>query len=72
MVKNLPAIAGVSGSIPRSGRSPGKGYGNLLQYSCLEKSMDREARQATVHGIAKGSGTSSALTISYMVKTFGG
>ena len=34
--------------------------------------MDREARQATVHGIAKGSGTSSALTISYMVKTFGG
>lgn len=40
--------------------------------SGLENPMDREARQATVHGIAKGSGTSSALTISYMVKTFGG
>ena len=41
------------GSIPRSGRSPGEGHGNSLQYSCLENSMDREAWWVTVHGIAK-------------------
>ena len=34
MVKNLPAIAGDTGLIPGLGRSPGKGNGNLLQYSC--------------------------------------
>ena len=41
MVKNLPANAGDTGdggSIPGSGRSPGEGNGNPLQYSCLEKS----------------------------------
>ena len=38
------------GSIPRSGRSPGEGNGNPLQYSCLENPMDRGAWQATVHG----------------------
>ena len=37
------------GSIPGSGRSPGEGNGNPLQYSCLENSMDREAWQGTVH-----------------------
>ena len=42
-----------SGSIPGSGRSPGKGNGNPLQYSCLESSNDRRAWQAAVHGIAK-------------------
>ena len=42
-----------TGSIPGSGRSPGVGNGNPLQYSCLENSMDREAWQATVHGTAK-------------------
>ena len=44
-VKNLPANAGDSGdmgSIPGSERSPGEGNGKLLQYFCLEKSMDRE------------------------------
>ena len=41
------------GSIPGSGRSPGEGNGYTLQYSCLENSMDREAWQATVHGVAK-------------------
>ena len=40
------------GSVPGSGRSPGEGNGNSLQYSCLENSMDREAWQATVHGVA--------------------
>ena len=42
--------------IPGLGRSPGEGNGNRLPYSCLENIMDREAWQATVHGVAK-SGT---------------
>ena len=41
------------GSIPGSGRAPGEGNGNTLQYSCLENPMDRGAWQATVHGVAK-------------------
>ena len=45
--------AGELGSIPGSGRSPGEGNGNPLQYSCLENSMDRGAWQATVHGVIK-------------------
>jgi len=43
MVKNLPASAGDTGSIPGLGRSPGGENGNPVQYSCLENSMDREA-----------------------------
>ena len=46
VVKNSPASAGDArdlGSIPGSGRSPGVGNGNLLQYSCLENSLDRGA-----------------------------
>ena len=56
MVKNLPANAGDIrdlGSIPGSGRSPGGGHGNPLQYSCLENSMDRGAWQAMVHRVNK-------------------
>ena len=45
--------AGDPGSIPGSGRSPGGGHGNPLQYSCLENSVDRGAWWATVHGFAK-------------------
>ena len=45
--------AGDPSSIPGSGRSPGKGNGNPLQYSCLENPMDRGAWWATVHGVAK-------------------
>ena len=41
------------GLIPGSGRSPGEGNGNPLQYSCLENPMYRGAWQATVHGVAK-------------------
>ena len=46
-------MAGDVGSIPRSGRSPGEGNGNPLQYSCLENPMDRGAWQATVYGVVK-------------------
>ena len=45
--------AGDLGLIPGSGRSPGVGNGNQLQYSCLENPMDREAGWAIVHGVAK-------------------
>ena len=57
LVKNLPANTGDSGLIPGSRRYPGEGNGNPLQYSCLEKSMDRGAWWATVHGVAKESDT---------------
>ena len=52
-VKNLPANAEDSGLIPGSGRSPGKGNGNPLQYFCLGNPMDRGAWWAAVHGVAK-------------------
>ena len=56
VVKNPLAIAENvrdSSLIPGSGRSPGEGNVNPLQYSCLENSLDRGAWQATVHGVAK-------------------
>ena len=45
--------SGDPGSIPGSGRNPGEGNGNPLQYSCLENPTDRGAWQATVHGVAR-------------------
>ena len=51
--KESACNAGDPGSIPGLGRSPGEGNGYLLQYSCLEKSIDREVWQARVHGVAK-------------------
>ena len=48
-----PYNAGDLGLIPGSGRSPGGGNGNLLEYSCLENSTDRGAWWATVHGVAR-------------------
>ena len=59
MVKNLPANAGDErdvGLIPGSGRSPGGGHSNPLQYSCLENPMDRGAWRPTVHSLTE-SGT---------------
>ena len=56
VVKNLPANAGDirdAGLIPESGRSPGRGHGNPLQYSCLENPMDRGVWRATVLTVAK-------------------
>ena len=57
VVKNLPNNAGDWGLIPGSGRSPGEGNCNPLQYSCLGNSRDRGAWQTTVHGVAKESDT---------------
>ena len=60
VVRNLPAKAGDirdMGSIPGSGRSPGGGHGNPLQYSCLENPMDRGAWQATIHGVTESNTT---------------
>ena len=56
MVNHPPASARDAGGtslIPWSGRSPGEGNGNPLQYSCLENSMDRGGRKAAVHGVTK-------------------
>ena len=56
MVKNPPADAEDASDvvlIPGLGRSPGVGNGNPLQYSCLEKSMDRGALWAIVYGVSK-------------------
>ena len=55
-VKNPPANAGDTRdavSIPGSGRSPGEGNGNPLQYSCLENPLDTGAWWVTVHGVTK-------------------
>ena len=49
--KESACNAGNLGSIPGSGRSPGEGNGNPLQYSCLENSMDREAWQVKVQRV---------------------
>ena len=54
--KILPANAGdirEAGLVPASGRSPGGGHGNPVQYSCLENPMDTGVWQATVHSVAK-------------------
>ena len=55
VLKNLPAHAGDSGSIPGSERSRGEGNGYPLQYSCLENPMDRGVWWAIVHGVSKES-----------------
>ena len=51
MVKNMPAKHRFD---PWVGKIPGVGNGNSFQYSCLESAMDRGARWALVHGVAKG------------------
>jgi len=53
-VKNPPARAGDSGSIPGSGRCPEGRNGNLFQYSCLGNPMFRGAWRAAVYKVAKG------------------
>ena len=63
MVKNQPANVADVGSIPGSGRSPGEGNGNPLQYYYLGNPMDRGAWRAIVHGVAKESDMTYQLNI---------
>ena len=66
MVKNPSANAGDVGdvgSLPGSGRSPGGGHGNPLQYSCLENAMNRGAWWTTIHVVAESDRTEQ-LTLS--------
>ena len=53
VVKNSSANAGDAGSVSGSGRSPGGGNDNSLQYSCLENPMDIRGWRTTVHRVAK-------------------
>ena len=56
VLNNQPAKAGDirdAGLIPGSGRSPGGGHGNPLQYSCLKNPMDRGVWKGTVHTVAE-------------------
>ena len=74
MVKNPPANAGDVGdtdSIPGSGRSPGGGNGNPLQYSCLGNTMDRGAWQDTVHRVAESDTTERHLLTFYLYNNIG-
>ena len=68
MVKNLFISAGDvrdSGSIPRSGRSPGEGNSKPLQYSCLENPMDRGGWWAAVHVVANSDVTARTRTCTH-------
>ena len=78
MAKESTCKAGDTGNtvlIPGSGRSPGEGDGNPLQYSCLENPIYREAWWATVHGVAKESDTTEATehthTGTFLILTLG-
>ena len=71
MVKNLPANGGDADSIPGSGRSPGKGNGKSLQYSCLENPMDGGAWWATVHGVARSRTRLSDFTLFFHFHALG-
>ena len=62
-VKVSACCAGDLGSIPGSGRPPGEGNGNPLQYPRLENPMDRRAWQATVHGVTESQTRLSDLCI---------
>ena len=71
--KNPPASAGDiinAGSTPGSGRSPGGGHGNPLQYSCPENPMARGAWGATVHGVAKSRTGQKPLSMLQAVHSF--
>ena len=73
-VKNLPTMketacnAGDPGSMPESGRAPGEGNGNPLQYSCMENPMNRGVWRATVHRFTKSQTRLSDLTLFQILK----
>ena len=60
-------LVGDLGSIPGSGRSPGEGNGNSLQYSCLENPMGGGVWQSTVHGVAKSRTQLSDHFLSFLI-----
>ena len=64
--KESACNAGDLGLIPGSGRFPGEGNGNPLQYSCLENPMDRGTWWATVHGVAESGRTEATHTHSVL------
>ena len=64
MVKNPPAVQETQVQSSGSGRSPGRGNGNPLQYSCLESSMNRGPQWVTVHGVAKNQNNTSEMEVS--------
>ena len=66
--KESACIVGDPGSIPESGRSPGEGNGNPLQYSCLENSMNRRVWRATSPWGGKVLDMTEQLTHTYMWK----
>ena len=73
VAKNLPASEGGirdTGPIPGSGRSPGEGNGNPLQYSCLENPMDGGGHWATVHGVRKSQTRLSCFTLLHSTMTY--
>ena len=72
MAKNLPANAGDvrdASCIPGSGRPPGVGNSNSLQYSCLKSPTDRGAGRATVHGVAKSQTRLKRLSTMFSVRS---
>ena len=71
VVKNPPANAGDAGSIYGLGRSPTEENDNLLQYSCLENSMDRGAWRVIVHGVTK-SQTQLSSECTYYIHIYSG
>ena len=70
VVKNPPADAEGTGSIPGSGRSPGERNGNPLQYCCLGNPMERGTWKATVHGVAKELGHNLYIVASSKISFF--
>ena len=73
-VKNLSANAGDlrdTGSIARLGRSPGGGYGNPLQYSCLENPMNRGSGQAIIHRVIKRKSWSRLKSLNMSLQCYG-
>ena len=69
VAKNSPAKARNAGSIPGSGRSPGRGHGNPLQHPCLENPMDRGAWQATVHRVSQSQTRLKRLSMHAVIST---
>ena len=72
VVKNPPANVGDVGSSPGSGRSPGEGNGNPLQYSCLENARDRGAWWATVQRAGHNSATKTTTKLIYSERSHTG